>query len=134
PDAVVAAGYQAASDVDPRALRAAQPGDGREPHARRGADRGAAAGGSHTRGEAGGAEARRRKIGHVGRSGLRVLLRRLSGRRLPPSSTQGSKRTTADREHAIDVILSFGSPAVAAFDADRRRADTRDRRGDYRQP
>ena len=44
PDAVAAAGDQAAADVDARAVGSAQPGDGREPDARGGADRGSAAG------------------------------------------------------------------------------------------
>ena len=44
PDAVAAAGDQAAADVDARAVRPSEPGDGREPDARGGADRGPAAG------------------------------------------------------------------------------------------
>jgi RNA polymerase sigma-54 factor len=55
-DAIAAAGHQAAADVDARAVGAAQSGDGREPDARGGADRGAAAGrgrAREARGEAG---------------------------------------------------------------------------------
>ncbi len=83
PDAVAAAGDQAAADVHARTGRTAEPGDGREPDARGGADRGAPG----DRGHRGHRQARRAAEGaegrHLGRPGLRVLLRRLPRRRLP---------------------------------------------------
>ena len=81
---------------------------------------------------------RRRAAGqqdrHLGRPGLRVLLRRLPRRRLPAARAAGSQGAAADREHALDGELAVRSPDVAALDADRRSADARDRRGDHRQP
>ena len=58
---------------------------------------------------------------HLGRPGLRVLLRRLSRRRLPAAGAAGSQGAAADREHALDRQLAVRSPDVAAVDADRRR-------------
>ena len=43
---------------------------------------------------------------HLGRPGLRVLLRRLPGRRLPAARAAGSQRAAADREHALDGQLA----------------------------
>src|SRR5436190_18111816 len=80
-DAVIAAGDQAAADVNARVVGAAQPGDGREPDARGSADRRAPAGRSRT-----GKTGRKAPAGkgrHLGRSGLRIFLRRLPGRRVP---------------------------------------------------
>ena len=65
---------------------------------------------------------------HLGRPGLRVLLRRLPRRRLPAARAAGSQGAAADREHALDRQLALRSPAVAALAADRRRAAARDRR------
>ena len=59
---------------------------------------------------------------HLGRPGLRVLLRRLPGRRLSARSAAGGQGAAADREHALDRELAVRSPAVAAVDADRRPA------------
>ena len=59
---------------------------------------------------------------HLGRPGLRVLLRRLPRRRLPAARAAGSQRAAADREHALDSQLAVRSPDVAAVDADRRLA------------
>src|SRR5439155_21939659 len=81
-DTIVAAGHQAAADVDARACRPPESGNGRKPDARGGSDRGSSAGGS----VAGAGEARRRsgrQGRYLGRPGLRVLLRRLPRRRLP---------------------------------------------------
>jgi len=55
---------------------------------------------------------------YLGRSGLRVLLRRLPRRRVPPARAAGSQRAAADREHAVDGELARRSPDVAALDAD----------------
>src|SRR4029077_11397552 len=132
-DAVAAAGDQAAADVDARTLRPPEPGNGREPAARRSADRGAAAGRGRRRAGENRHRATRRQNRHVGRPGLRVLLRRLSRRRLPPAGAPGSQRAPADREYAVDDELAVRSPDVAALDADRRCADARDWRGDHRE-
>ena len=58
---------------------------------------------------------------HLGRPGLRILLRRLPRRRLPAARAAGSQGAAADREHALDGELALRSPDVAAVDADRRR-------------
>ena len=71
---------------------------------------------------------------HLGRPGLRVFLRRLSGRRLPSAGAAGNQGAAADREHAVDGQLAVRSPDVAAVDADRRSADAGDRLGHHRQP
>ena len=70
---------------------------------------------------------------HLGRPGLRVLLRRLPRRRLPPAHADRGQGAPADREHALERRLALGPSALAALDADRRAADARDRRGDHRQ-
>ena len=59
---------------------------------------------------------------HLGRPGLRVLLRRLSRRRLSAAGAAGGQRAAADREHALDGQFALRSPDVAAVDADRRPA------------
>ena len=119
-DAVAAAGDQAAADDDARAGGAAQPGDGREPAARRGPDRGARSRRDQPHaGDAAEAEQEdRRRQGHVGRRRLRVLLRRVPRRRLPPAAAAGSQRAPADREHALDEELARRPPDVAAQPAD----------------
>ena len=43
---------------------------------------------------------------HLGRPGLRILLRRLPGRRLPAAGAAGSQGAPADREHALDGQLA----------------------------
>src|SRR6185369_9491009 len=75
-DAVAAAGHQAAADVDARVVGTPQPGNGGEPDARGGAHRRAPA----RRGRPGKAGRKTETgKGHLGRSGLRIFLRRLPG-------------------------------------------------------
>src|SRR5919109_2457045 len=65
PDALAAAGDQAAADVDARAGGSAEPGSRRKPHARRGADRGPSAdrGGGTDRENRGRGEGKRGRLG-----------------------------------------------------------------------
>ena len=56
---------------------------------------------------------------HLGRPGLRVLLRRLPRRRLPAAHAHRGQGAAADREHALDVGVAVRPSAVAAVDADR---------------
>ena len=84
-------------------------------------------------GEAG-REAGQGKGRHLGRPGLRVLLRRLPRRRLPAAHADRGQGAAADREHALDGGLALGPPALAAVDADQRAVAARDRRGHHRQP
>src|SRR5688572_22615744 len=99
-DAVAAAGDQAAADVHARACRSAEPGDGGEPAARGSAHRGTAARRTAAAGKTG-STARGREAGYLGRRRLRLLLRRLSRRRLSVPDPVGSQGTAADREHAV---------------------------------
>ena len=112
-----------------------EPGDGREPDARGGSDRGSAAGRGTPPPPR---RPERRAAGEqdrdLGRPGLRVLLRRLPGRRLPAAGAAGSQGAAADREHALDLELAVRPPDVAALDADRRAAHARNRLGHHRQP
>src|SRR6478609_1870732 len=134
PDAIAAAGDQAAADVDARTVGSTEPGDGREPDAGGGPDRGTPARRSGRAGAEIGAGAAAEQDRHLGRPGLRILLRRLPGRRLPAARAAGSEGAAADREHALDVELALRPSHVAAVDADRRVADSRHRIGDHRQP
>ena len=71
---------------------------------------------------------------HLGRPGLRVLLRRLPRRRLSSAHADRGQGTPADREHALDWPVPLRSSALAVVDADRRPAAARDWRGHHRQP
>src|SRR5262249_38333029 len=77
PDALVAAGDQAAADVDARTVGPAQSGDGREPDARRGSDRGSSASRSSDHPGKTRPRAATKQDRHLGRPGLRILFRRL---------------------------------------------------------
>src|SRR6478672_11906511 len=113
PDAVAAAGDQAAADVDARTVGSAEPGDGREPDAGGGPDRGAPARRNRRPGTEIGTRTADKQDRHLGRPGLRVLLRRLPGRWLPSAGAAGSQRAAADREHAVDLELAVGPLDVA---------------------
>ena len=60
---------------------------------------------------------RQGKRRRLGRQRLRILLRRLSRRRLPAAHAAGGQRASADREHAGDIFLTVRSSAVAAVAA-----------------
>ena len=126
-DAVLAAGHQAAADVDARAGGAAESGDGRKPAARRGADRGTAAARSRRRRPRAAEPEKKTKktdkwddadyeyfFGEYLDDGYRPR-RRMEVRELPPI-----ENTLSTREFAVR------SPDVAARHADRRCRSMRD--------
>ena len=81
-----------------------------------------------------GEEAQRDKRRDLGRPGLRVLLRRVPRRRLPPAAAPGSQGAAADREHALVARASLADHLMWQLNLQTIERDAAgDRRGDHRQ-
>ncbi len=124
PDAVAAAGDQAAADVDARACRPAEPGGGREPPARGGPDRGPAG----RRGSAGhrqGRRAGRRSAPKARPTTGTTTTTSTSSATISTTATGRGRRTEVKELPPIENTLSTGCvadrpPGVAAVAPDRR--------------
>ena len=103
PDAVAAAGDQAAADVDARARRAAQPGDGREPDARGGADRGAPAGRGGGGAEKAGGAAEGARRATPGTTRTTSTSSATTSTTATARARRRKSRNCRHREHAVDV-------------------------------
>ena len=137
PDAIAAAGDQAAADVDARAVRPAQPGDGREPAARGDARPRTAAdrrrrGAREGRGRAA-AEARE-KTDTWDDSDYEYFFGDYLDDGYRPRAPQEVKELPPIENTLSTEQLALRSPAVAALAADRRRPAPRDRQRHHRQP
>ena len=134
-DAVAAAGDQAAADVDARAVGPAQPGDGREPDARGGPDRGTAAGRSRRRRpRRPSPSSRPNKTDTWDDQDYEYFFGDYLDDGYRPRAPQEVKELPPIENTLSTAQLAVRSPDVAAVDADRRRAAARDRRGHHRQP
>ena len=135
PDAVAAAGDQAAADVDARAVRPAEPGDGREPDARGGPDRGAAAGRSRSRSRKSRRRSQQPKRPTPGttrttNTSSATTSTTATGRGRRRKSRSCRRSRTRSRRPARSSDHLMWQLSMQTDDA----ADARHRRGDHRQP